>query len=36
MVGQTVSAGKDGKTNYYECDVENFIEKLNRRATFFD
>ena len=35
MVGQTCSM-KDGELNYYECDVENFINKLKGRPTFFD
>ena len=34
MVGQTVSINKDGETDYYECDVENFLEKPEYR--FFD
>lgn len=36
MFGQTVSAGEDGKIDYYECDVENFVNKLKGKPTFFD
>jgi len=37
MTGQTVEVGKDGKTNYFKCDVENFIHKLNTgKLLFFD
>jgi len=37
MSGQTVEAGPDGKTNYYECDVENFLYKLKTgKLLFFD
>jgi len=25
MAGQTVRINKDGSTDYYECDVENFL-----------
>lgn len=35
MNGQTVSF-KNGETDYYECDVNNFIAKINGRPTFFD
>ncbi len=27
MRGQTCEIYSDGSTNYYECDVENFIKK---------
>ena len=36
MFDQTVSAGKDGKIDYYECDVYNFVNKLKSNPTFFD
>ena len=37
MFGQTVDAGPDGKVNYYECDVENFLHKLKTgKLLFFD
>ncbi len=35
MFGQTCCM-KDGKLEYYECDVGNFINKINGRPTFFD
>ncbi len=35
MVGQTARM-KDGEFDYYGCDVENFINKINGRPTFFD
>lgn len=34
MEGQTVGTYPDGETDFYECDVENFMSKPNRR--FFD
>jgi len=37
MFGQTVGVGKDGETDYYECDVENFLNKLKKgKYLFFD
>ena len=35
MEGQTVGM-KNGEVDYYECDVENFINKMSKRTTFFD
>ena len=34
MVGQTVGLNLDGSTDYYGCDVENFLRKPKNR--FFD
>ena len=34
MVGQTVSGYPDGETDYYACDVENFMTDPKYR--FFD
>lgn len=34
MTGQTAGANPDGSTDYYECDVENFLRKPKNR--FFD
>jgi len=34
MVGQTVSCYPNGETNYYECDVDNFMRKKENR--FYD
>ena len=34
MVGQTVGIYPDGTTNYFECDVDNFLRKRSKR--FFD
>jgi hypothetical protein len=34
MVGQTVGINPDGSTDYYYCDVENFLRPRNKR--FFD
>lgn len=31
MCGQTVGINKDNTTDYYEDDVERYIEKLPRR-----
>ena len=36
MVGQTVRVGMKGEVYYYEQDVENFINKMNGKQTFFD
>jgi hypothetical protein len=36
MVGQTISIDWDGKDNYYKCDVDNFINHMKGRRTFFD
>lgn len=36
MNGQTVGIRKDGKTDYYECDVNNFINHMKGKPTFFD
>ena len=36
MSGQTVSLEKDGTFGYYECDVDNFVNKLKGNPTFFD
>lgn len=33
MAGQTVGSNKDGSTNYYECDVEDFIQSLSHLVT---
>lgn len=35
MNGQTVSF-KNGETDYYECDVNNFINKLGGKPYYFD
>ena len=35
MQGQTVRM-KDGEIEYYSCDVENFINKMKGKPTFFD
>ncbi|MGI0060122.1 MAG: hypothetical protein ACREBJ_10190 [Nitrosotalea sp.] len=35
MSGQTVSF-KNGEVDFYECDVQNFINKMKGRPTFFD
>ena len=34
MVGQTAGINSDGSTNYYVCDVGNFLKPRNKR--FFD
>jgi hypothetical protein len=34
MTGQTVGINPDGSTEYYVCDVENFLKPKNKR--FFD
>lgn len=34
MFGQTVGMGKDGETDYYECDVYNFFKPKHKQ--FFD
>ena len=34
MRGQTVGIYPDGSSNYYACDVENFLRPKNKR--FFD
>ena len=34
MKGQTVGINPDGSTDYYDCDVENFLRPKNKR--FFD
>jgi len=34
MNGQTIGIGKDGKIDYYECDVYNFLKQPHLR--FFD
>jgi len=34
MIGQTVGLNPDGSTDYYDCDVENFLRKPKNR--FFD
>lgn len=34
MFGQTVGMGKDGETDYYECDVYNFFKP--KHTQFFD
>jgi hypothetical protein len=34
MGGQTVGINPDGSTEYYNCDVENFLKSKNKR--FFD
>ena len=36
MEGQTIGTYPDGSANIYECDVENFINKLKGKPTFFD
>ena len=37
MFGQTVSTYPDGKTDFYDCDVENFIHKMKTgKVLFFD
>lgn len=35
MSGQTIRF-KYGKADFYECDVENFMNKQKGRPTFFD
>lgn len=35
MFGQTVG-WTDNQPDYYECDVENFLNKLKGKRTFFD
>lgn len=35
MGGQTCKL-INGKFDYYECDVENFINKMKGKPTFFD
>lgn len=34
MTGQTVGINSDGTTDYYDCDVDNFLRPKNKR--FFD
>ncbi len=34
MIGQTARINFDGSTDYYACDVENFLKPKNKR--FFD
>jgi hypothetical protein len=34
MYGQTIGLYEDGSTDYFECDVENFLRKPKDR--FFD
>ena len=37
MRGQTVEMGPDGKINYFSCDVDNFLHKLETgKLLFFD
>ncbi len=36
MAGQTVALGADDKSAFYECDVNNFMNKINGRPVFFD
>ena len=37
MTGQTVGFYPDGTTNYYTCDVENFMhKKATGKTIFFD
>ena len=36
MQGQTISIVRDGKADYYEWDVRNFINKMKGKPTFFD
>lgn len=33
MVGQTAGINSNGSTNYYVCDVENFLKTKNRRSS---
>jgi len=33
IVGQTVGINSDGLTNYYACDVENFLKPKNKRSS---
>ena len=35
MKGQTVEMGDDGKTSFFECDVDNFIHKMKTGKTYF-
>ena len=34
MNGQTVGINEDGSSNYYKCDVENFLR--DEKDRFFD
>ena len=37
MFGQTMGINPDGSTDFYECDVENFLYKLRTgKLMFFD
>ena len=36
MEGQTVGLNPKGEIDYYECDVDNFMNKLKGKPTFFD
>ncbi len=35
MTGQTI-LWKNGEADYFECDVDNFINKMKGLPTFFD
>ena len=36
MDGQTLGMYPNGEWDFYECDVENFINKMKGKPTFFD